>query len=243
MKFYSQDGQDEFIVKLFKGKRNGIFLDIGAFDGVYFSNTYALEQSLSWTGICVEPNPLIFEKLQLNRECICLNSCISEKESVLDFLAVTGWGSMLSGILHMCDERHLKRVKQTIDDFGGEQSIIEVKSCPLSNILEQNKITQVDYCNIDVEGGEISVLKSIDFSKVLIKIFTIENNYGSPLVGKYLSQFGYKFITKLGEDEVYELNSKRYGLILWYRFAAFRNKVILFAKRRKPRLLRFKKSK
>lgn len=67
MQYYSQNGQDAFIVKLFNGKRNGYFLDIGAYDGVYFSNSLTLEKSLGWEGICIEPNPLVYGQLKSNR--------------------------------------------------------------------------------------------------------------------------------------------------------------------------------
>ncbi|MDR2406522.1 MAG: FkbM family methyltransferase [Bacteroidales bacterium] len=64
MKRYFQYYQDFLIDFLFKKKRNGIFLDIGANDGISFSNTYRFEKFRNWTGICIEPHPEIFEKLK-----------------------------------------------------------------------------------------------------------------------------------------------------------------------------------
>ena len=43
---YSQSGQDAFVLSHFKNKKNGVFLDIGANDGVSLSNTYYLENLL-----------------------------------------------------------------------------------------------------------------------------------------------------------------------------------------------------
>jgi len=46
MKYYSQVKQDEFLhKKVFKNFKQGIFLDLGAFDGVTFSNTYFFEKN------------------------------------------------------------------------------------------------------------------------------------------------------------------------------------------------------
>jgi FkbM family methyltransferase len=218
MKFYSQDGQDKFIVeKLIKYQKGGFFLDIGAFDGVELSNTFYMEKNLAWNGICIEPNPEVFKQLEKNRTCMCLNYCISNKRETAKFLSVHGWGVMLSGLIEMFNQKHMDRIEQTIFDYGGSKEIIEIQASPLKDILEEYDVTVIDYCNIDVEGGEMSVLNSIDFSKVDIKIFTIENNYGLKEVRNFLKKYGYTLIEKLGADEVYEKNSKRYWLIIKFK--------------------------
>lgn len=55
MEYYSQFGQDKFLdQKIFKGKNSGFFLEIGADDGVRYSNTYFFEKFRGWQGICIE---------------------------------------------------------------------------------------------------------------------------------------------------------------------------------------------
>ncbi len=93
----------------------------------------------------------------------------------------------------------------------------------MKNIFEENSFKIIDYCNIDVEGGELNVLKSIDFSEINIKVFTIENNYGSKDVLKFLKPLGYNLIATLGADEVYELNSKRYNLMFKLKMKKTKN--------------------
>ncbi len=57
MKFYSQAGQDQFLFEhFFRGKRNGVFVEVGAFDGEQFSNTLFFERVMGWKGLCVEPS-------------------------------------------------------------------------------------------------------------------------------------------------------------------------------------------
>lgn len=214
MTFYSQDGQDKYIADLLQNKREGVFVDIGAYDGVTFSNTLVFEKELGWTGICVEPNPVAFEKLAEERNCICLNYCINDKEGTFKFLAVKGWGVMLSGLLDFFDQKHLDRIDRTIEEHGGSKSVIEIPALPMHEIFRRNSIKNVDYCNIDVEGGEMSVLKSIDFSAVTIKLFTIENNYNTTVVSDFLKEHGYSLIGKVGADDVFELHSKRYMQLL-----------------------------
>ena len=59
--------------------------------------------------------------------------------------------------------KHLERIDETIKDYGGKKEIVDIEALPLSDIFENYGLKSIDYCNIDVEGGEISVLNSIDF--------------------------------------------------------------------------------
>ncbi len=54
MNSYSQAGQDIFIRKVLKEKRNGYFLEIGSNDPIKINNTYILERDYNWKGIMVE---------------------------------------------------------------------------------------------------------------------------------------------------------------------------------------------
>src|SRR3972149_7086762 len=75
-KYYSQYQQDKWLYEnIFKNNTNGFFVDIGASDGIKFSNTYFFEKMLGWNGVCVEPLPDIYKRLIKNRNCICINGC------------------------------------------------------------------------------------------------------------------------------------------------------------------------
>ena len=50
---YSQIGQDDIVVSLIQGKRDGTFVDIGCGRPVHINNTYLLEKDLNWTGISI----------------------------------------------------------------------------------------------------------------------------------------------------------------------------------------------
>ena len=62
--YLARSGQDKYLnEEIFKEKRKGIFIDLGAYDGVESSNTLFFEESMELTGICVEPLRNIFPKL------------------------------------------------------------------------------------------------------------------------------------------------------------------------------------
>ena len=87
--YFSQCGQDKFIVeKLLNGLTNGVFVEVGANDGVTFSNTYFMEKNLGWTGVAVEPLPRAFRELSANRKCNVLNGCVSNFNGDVQFLAL-----------------------------------------------------------------------------------------------------------------------------------------------------------
>ena len=48
--------------------------------------------------MCIEAQPSEFEKLQSNRNCICVNVAVSNFEGETDFTYVEGYANMLSGI-------------------------------------------------------------------------------------------------------------------------------------------------
>ena len=72
---------------------------------------------------------------------------------------------MLSGIKSEYDPKHLERINSEVAKHGGSINTVKIQSRRLDSILEENKITKIDYLSIDTEGSELSVLKSIDLDK------------------------------------------------------------------------------
>ena len=202
--FYSQKGQDRFLhEQVFKGKRNGVFVDIGAYDGVTLSNSYFFEQTLGWTGICIEPIPAAFEKLKSIRKATCIQGCISDKYETASFMHVQGCPEMLSGILENLDPRHVERILDEIKQDGGSYEIIPVRCYNINTLLLDHGVTCVDYLSLDIEGGELDVLKSIDYSQIDIDIIDVENNYGVDFQS-FLQSKGYIKIADIYPDEIYQ---------------------------------------
>jgi FkbM family methyltransferase len=202
--YHSQVGQDKYLnEKIFKNKLNGVFLDIGANDGVTINNTLFFEQELNWNGICIEPNPKIYSKLILNRKCICDNCCISEINGNVTFAQIDGYSEMLSGIYDFYDPKHIDRINREISMYGGSLNKIQIPSKTLMTICEQYNIFNFDFCSIDVEGGEMSIIKSINFDKINIDYFIIENNYNQLDIREYLSKFKYEFVEKVDSDDCF----------------------------------------
>lgn len=187
--FNSQEKQDELLEKnVFKGYKNGFFVDVGAHDGRSINNTLYFEEANNWTGICIEPISYIFAKLQENRKkCINLNCAISDTEGIQEFFLRES--TMLSALKKGYDERHAKRFFPT----NNRMTITKVPTRRLDSIFEEFNIKHVNYLSIDVEGGEFEVINSIDFDKVFIDVIDFENNFQDksiPIV-EYLKEKNY----------------------------------------------------
>ncbi len=190
MTYYGQMGQDKFLdTAVFAGMQNGVFVDVGAHDGESLSNTLFFEKEKGWTGICVEPIPSVFQKLQVLRtKAKCYQVAIDSEEKETMFLLGKGYPEMFSVLANHLDPRHYTRIQNEARDNGGHTEMIPVQTRRLDNILAENNIKHVNYMSIDVEGAEFGVLESIDFSKVTFDIIEVECNYDD-LVPKYHAFF------------------------------------------------------
>ncbi len=177
--YHSQCGQDKFINEtFFKNFKNGFFLEIGAFDGIHISNTYFFEKELDWSGICIEPIPEIFEKLEKNRNCFCICGCVSAEHDVWkDFLRISAPLAGLSGLVDKYDPEHIERIQRELKACECSSEIIKVRCYNLNRILEEIGINHVHFLSLDTEGGEFEILQNIDFSKYQIDVIAVEDNY------------------------------------------------------------------
>jgi len=201
LQFNSQFEQDRFVyTKFFKNKREGVFVDIGAHDGVTISNTYFFEKTMGWKGICVEPIPEVFQKLEQTRSATCIQGCIYDAKEEAQFLRFKGYPEMLSGLM----DTNQRRQEEALESVqNGSAEIITVKCYNLNQLLLDQEIHRVDYLSVDTEGGEVNILKSIDYDKIIVDVIDVENNDGDALFEKFLSSKGYKKIATLGPDEIY----------------------------------------
>jgi FkbM family methyltransferase len=197
----SQFGQDALVGDiLFKGKP-GIFVDVGARDGVTISNTLYLERKFGWTGIAIEPHPDLFAKLARRRRCDCRNVAASAAAAEgLEFVKFLEEPFGNSGLLSTFRDR--ERLKQI------RHEIISVPCKPLSEIIGDLKV--IHYLDIDVEGHEFEVLKGIDFSRVEIRVIGLEVSEDAPNcedIDRYLHGKGFYPFAQLHSDRFYNFGS------------------------------------
>jgi FkbM family methyltransferase len=192
----SQFGQDVFVFgEVFNEKKNGFFLDIGAHDGVYLSNTFLLEYRYNWSGICVEANPLTFERLRARRRVVCENVCLDRTEGEVEFALKDVFGGI---------------VDQDLDNDGREldsQELVRRKTVPLARVLEKHHAPQVmDYLSIDVEGAEERILADFDFTAYRFRAMTIERPTG--LLRSIFKRHGYRLVREIPQYDCFYIHEE-----------------------------------
>jgi FkbM family methyltransferase len=209
--YHSQCGQDKFIAERLKFQRDGVFVDIGANDGVTLSNSYYFEKELCWTGIAVEPLGTAFAKLSQSRECQVVHGCISDVDGEVEFLECDTYNGMLSGIVSKFHSKQLRTIERARQMHGGDKRMNRTLSMTPGRLLEKHGIGQIDYLSIDTEGGELDILRSFDFDDVFVRLISVENNHHDLTFRNHMQSCGFDLIAIVGHDEIYENREKRAG--------------------------------
>lgn len=202
MKYYSQFGQDRYLNEnFFFNSPRGVFVDIGAHDGISGSNTMFFE-TLGWDGICFEPIPAVFSHLKANRRCTLKQLALSDKIGTAYFKSIKGHSEMLSGLIDQYSPEHLTRIDREFHEHVQEEEIIQVET---STFNKEIQAYDIDILSIDVEGAEATIIKSINFENYNIKFMIVEFNEGSDgLLQDYIISKGYKMIERKGVDLIFK---------------------------------------
>lgn len=198
--------QDIFAAALTGFKRDGYFVEIGATDGAYLSNTLMLESAFDWHGILAEPAVFWHKALFENRKAVIETRCVhAETGRSLLFREVSS-DRALSTIVDYAEE-DLHRLSRT----AGEDYMVQ--SISLTDLLLSNKAPrQIDYLSLDTEGSEYDILRTFDFDAFQFGIITCEHNYSETRTSvlKLLTGKGYtRILNKVSQfDDWYIHNSK-----------------------------------
>ncbi|MDQ3457184.1 MAG: FkbM family methyltransferase [Actinomycetota bacterium] len=199
---HSYQGQDLFVLEILDGMRGGFFVDSGASNGVNGSNTKLLEEEFGWTGLCIEPNADLFAQLVRNRNCVCLDYCIYDREGSVEFVEVA---NVYGGILEQYDPEHLRLVTSMLGAGGQLPTRLKPARTIGSVLREHAAPAVVDYWSLDTEGSELSILRSFPFDEYVVRVLTVEHNY-SPARERLrglLERRGYVRVGSLGIDDCY----------------------------------------
>jgi FkbM family methyltransferase len=194
--YYSQIGQDAWVHSVL-GSKTGYFVELGACDGIQYSNTLFFERNLNWDGICIEPNDIFFKELVKNRSTNKSNELVYSENGVdLEF--------------SLCNEAS-GVIDENIGPFTKRAHIVTKKSVTLSSVLDTyNAPKIIDYLSLDVEGQEYNILRTFPFDTYKFRCMTVEHN--APHIGdeqqmkirSLLESNGYRYVK--GNDNVHNWN-------------------------------------
>ena len=85
---WSQSMQDMFVLSMLDGKRNGVYVEIGADQPRVISNTYLLEKDFDWSGISFEldADKVAFFNTIRENKCLCEDATLYNYKSLFEEL-------------------------------------------------------------------------------------------------------------------------------------------------------------
>lgn len=173
--WFSQAGQDQWVVATFPDGYRGYFVEVGAYDGIQTSNTYALEQR-GWDGVCVEAHPLHAQRCATNRRCHTVAVAATATHGYVRFEG---------------------------DQIVAAPSGVEVPGWTLTEILDNVGAPRViDYLSLDIEGGELDALTGLDLDRWHVNLISVEHNLYAE--GPARKDALHDFLTGRGFERVYE---------------------------------------
>ena len=163
----SQFGEDKKIIKLFDMNKKGTYLDVGCFHPTRQNNTY-LMYKLGWGGVNIDLNPLTIELFKVARpNDINICAAVSNSNGVKNLFFDHDLSS-----LNTISKNHTLYIEKAFGTKDLKKK--KIKTTTLSNLLKKEKISKIDFMNIDIEGHELEVLKTFNFKHFDIRVICIE---------------------------------------------------------------------
>jgi len=184
-------------------KDNGVFIDVGAFDGEQYSNTCRLADK-GWRGIMIEPVSGSYDKCvkrHKDNDVEVMNCALGNRR---------GKGVInVHGVISTISEEAKDRFKTLGWWRGDKTQEIEIET--LNAIFD--KEGDVDVLDIDVEGYEWEILRGFDIAlykpkMVIIELHDNNLNYDegdSMKIVRYFDDHGYRVVWKDLTNTIYIL--------------------------------------
>jgi len=197
-KSYSQSGEDMILNTIFKGKKKGFYIDVGANNPKMNSNTHFFYK-LGWCGINIDALPGSMNKFNLIRpRDINLEIPISDKEETLKYymFSSSSFNTFSDEMANSCNQKLIKT------------KLIQTKK--LSDVLRKHvNNKEIDFMSIDVEGFDFQVLNSNNWNKFRPKILIVEffiNDIGTDKnkkIESFLNNVGYSMICSTPTNTIF----------------------------------------
>eukprot|EP00756_Hemistasia_phaeocysticola_P043938 Hpha_TRINITY_DN17521_c0_g1::TRINITY_DN17521_c0_g1_i1::g.92581::m.92581 len=167
--FGSQTREDAAIYyRYFCGLCSGVFVEMGAVDGLYCSNSLFFERALGWRGVLIEANPENYRELRVNRplsKTLGMAACPAGGRKHIEFVPQGPVGGDIAVASPRIMEKYWRK--------NWRQKVVKVPCAPLGQILREQGVTFVDFFSLDVEGSEAQVLRSMDWT-IPVRVWLVE---------------------------------------------------------------------
>lgn len=157
----------------------GTFLEIGALNGIVFSNSWFFEKKLGWKGILVEGHPLNQKELREGLELKRIRDNVAAFTVAICPLVDGGPGELLFTKIAGGVGTSLNTTSKGFLDFwhkGDTTGSFKTACVPMQMIIESTNLLDIDLFSLDVEGAELYVLQTINFKVTNFRVIVVEND-------------------------------------------------------------------
>ncbi|NBV23595.1 MAG: FkbM family methyltransferase [Proteobacteria bacterium] len=182
-RYWSQYGEDIVLDRVLNLARPGFYVDVGCFHPVKNNNTYKLYRR-GWRGLNLDIDELKIAAFRLRRpRDVNLVRCVSEHEGMIRVFSPG-----IYSLNQTADPATAEKMRQR----GVVMREREVPASPLNRILADSEFRDrtIDLLSIDVEGHELSVLRSLDFDRYQPRVVIIESHLRSLVALMASAEFG-----------------------------------------------------
>lgn len=192
---YAQEGEDLILRRFLAHDTPGVFVDVGAFHPWHLSNTY-LFYRLGWRGINIDAMPGGMREFERWRPCdVNIEMLISDQEGEVTY--------------YQFDQQPLNTCSVELAETYVAQGYRLVRtwslrSRRLASVLDENLHgdTRIDFLTVDVEGGELAVLRSNDWGRYAPRVVLAEvldfdiDRWPQSDLAYFMRSIGYRFVAK-----------------------------------------------
>lgn len=171
---YSAHGEDAVLLAIFEEHgglpERGLYVDVGAYHPTALSNT-ALLHAAGWSGINIEPNPVMADLLEKFRpDDLTLRQAAGTPRRTADLLYFGDWASS-----NTLDPQFAAMISAD-QDVAVERSI-PTEVVPLADVFDEHlsAAASIDFLTVDVEGLDVEVLESNDWGRFRPRIIAVED--------------------------------------------------------------------
>lgn len=192
----AQEGEDRVLARFIGARRDGYFVDVGAFDPIRFSNTWILYQQ-GWRGINIEPSPDGAERLRRVRpRDTTLNVGVAGVAGKMQYHAFNdpALNTFDADLAAARDDGRTYRI------VGCSTVLVERLDVLLDRHVPPGQA--IDLLTVDVEGLDLEVLGSSDWVRfrpeyVLAESlgFELDRASEAPLPA-FMASIGYRLVAK-----------------------------------------------
>jgi len=212
----------------FNGTTNGLMLELGAMDGKSYSASAPFEEEAGWKAILIEASSAAADILMNRPNALSFQLAVCQKETTVHFVNAGDLGGILEfmtplfvmkfhSYLVSNETIALSMESTSLDNIldwkkvEAAGNVAKVKCIPLQAILDELGIYLINLLVLDLEGGELAALRSLDFQRIHFDVLCVETNRFNNALDLYIDQV-VDFIMENG----YKVFLRTHGRNSWF---------------------------